>query len=75
MPNVDKLKEALDTEMLLASRALVISEQLDGKSVEYARGFMTGLELQTDFMSAFLSPKLTELNANLDRLLERGIEI
>lgn len=71
----DELKEAIEQALIFASRRMVVIEQLSGKSQDYQAGFFDGIEHETDFMIALLSPTIIGMKETLDRALKaRGIE-
>ncbi len=59
----------VDTQMMLASRRMVMLEQLEDKSDEYKKGFYAGIALESDFDNAMLSPLLQRLDKAIDSLL------
>jgi hypothetical protein len=66
----DKLKAEVDNAVLRASREMAIFEVLDSCSADYARGFLDGIQLESDFTEKWLQSYLTEVNEALDRALE-----
>ncbi len=58
----------IEHQMLLASRRMVILEELDGKSDDYIRGFFRGFKLGEDYVVESLSPKVAELEESINKL-------
>lgn len=57
----DALKEALDAEMLKASRRLEVMERIKGKSPDYIAGFFAGMDDQAMFTTAMLAPVIKDM--------------
>ena len=66
----EKLKEAVEAEMLIASRRMSVQELNDSKSPEYMEGYYAGVKDEAAFSNALLSPMITRLNETIDLLLE-----
>lgn len=64
----DKLKEALNQALLFASRRMVVIEQLTNKSPDYRAGFFDGIEHQTDFLIALLTPSIVGIKESLKKI-------
>lgn len=72
MPEADyqALKKDVDTTMLLASGHMIAFEQLDGKSADYISGFFAGIEHESNFVVALLSPLIARMNESISELLK-----
>jgi hypothetical protein len=65
-----ELKRATDTQMLIASRRMVVLEQLESKSADYVSGFVEGVTHQSDFIVALLTPLIARMNESINELLK-----
>lgn len=57
----DKIKEALNAEMIDASRRMSILEHLEGKSPDYIAGFFAGINDQTAYTNVMLAPIIEDM--------------
>jgi len=64
-----KIKNEVDTEILLASSRMTVLEALDTRSNDYIAGLLDGIELQTDLIYTLLSPVIQRMNETINRTL------
>jgi hypothetical protein len=70
-----EMVDAIDVTVLQASERMRKLEILDGKSTDYKRGFIAGVNHQSAFTVEMLLPGLKKMNAIVSKALrERGIE-
>lgn len=74
MKKQDELTKALNQALLFASRRMVVLEQLTNKSPDYRAGFFDGIEHQTDFLIALLTPSIVGIKESLKKI-ERSAPI
>jgi hypothetical protein len=58
----------IHSQMIHASRRMLVLEQLEDKSEDYIRGFFDGIRHESDFMTEVLSPEIERLKSSVREL-------